>query len=183
LKSFLEGLVGNIEENKSLVLIIDAEKKVLQVEFSSERVKEALSNSGSLLSSHVLLGLLPQADVRGSITTLQTQVVPFLRLPVRDGSLYFAGDIWHNRVEITNEVKTAVSDWESQKWYDLGLQCGNAAANVCLGEETQQNMRREKAAAVTQGFLYSFGGKFNLENLLFCIYDEDQALIFLDVAY
>lgn len=86
---------------------------------------------------------------------------------------HIAGDIWHNRVEITNEVKTAVSDWESQKWYDFGLQCGNAAAHVFLGEETQQNMRREKAAAVTQGFLYSFGGKFNLENLLFCIYDED----------
>jgi len=40
-----------------------------------------------------------------------------------------------------------------------------------------------KFAKVSQGFLEAFNLNFNIEALLFCIYDEDQALLFLDVAY
>jgi hypothetical protein len=96
---------------------------------------------------------------------------------------HIAGDIWHNRVEITKEVHTAIDDWESQKWYDFGLQCGEAAEHVFIGKETQLSLQRQKDAAIQAGFLNAFGGKFNLENLLFCIYEEDQAALMLDVAY
>jgi hypothetical protein len=96
---------------------------------------------------------------------------------------HIAGDVWHNKVEITKEVKTAVDDWEKKKWYDFGLQCGEAAAHVFLGQETQMNIKKENLAKMTKGFYGQFGGKFDLEALLFCIYDEDQAALMLDVAY
>lgn len=96
---------------------------------------------------------------------------------------HIAGDIWHNRVDIGHEVTAAIGDWESQNWYDFGLQCGKAASNVFIGKETQHNIQMEKASAITAGFLNSYGGSFNLENLLLCIYQEDQAALFLDVAY
>ena len=45
------------------------------------------------------------------------------------------------------------------------------------------NIKKENLAKMTKGFYGQFGGKFDLEALLFCIYDEDQAALMLDVAY
>lgn len=42
---------------------------------------------------------------------------------------------------------------------------------------------QEKMAQNAQGFLEAYGGKFNLEALLICIYQEDQALLAFDMAY
>jgi hypothetical protein len=42
--------------------------------------------------------------------------------------------------------------------------------------------KKQNFAKVTQGFLNSYGGKFDIEALLFCIYDEDQAALMVDVA-
>jgi len=44
------------------------------------------------------------------------------------------------------------------------------------------NARKYEVAQILSGMLQAFGGSFNLEALLFCIYDEDQALLMLDVA-
>jgi hypothetical protein len=96
---------------------------------------------------------------------------------------HIAGDIWHNRVEITKEIKTAVSDYEKKKWYDFGLQVGEAAEHVFIGQMTQMLIKKENMAKFTKGYYAKFGGNFDIEALLFCIYDEDQAALMLDVAY
>lgn len=98
--------------------------------------------------------------------------------------VYHVGkDLIHNGVQIFEEVHTAVDDYEQGKWEDFGYQCGMAAAKTFLGQEGQEVAKRQKAALVQQGFYKAFGLTFDLEALLFCIYDEDQALLFLDVAY
>lgn len=42
--------------------------------------------------------------------------------------------------------------------------------------------KKDKVAKVMQGVLEEFGGKFDLYNLLLCIYDEDQAALMLDIG-
>lgn len=96
---------------------------------------------------------------------------------------HVGGDIIHNGVKITEEVETAITDYKTENWYDFGKQCGEAAAHVFLGQESQQELKKMKLAKMYGGFLKAFGGEFNLLNLLLCIYQEDQALLFLDVAY
>lgn len=44
------------------------------------------------------------------------------------------------------------------------------------------NIKKENFALATKGFYSQFGGKFDIGALLFCIYDEDQAALMLDVA-
>lgn len=59
------------------------------------------------------------------------------------------------------------------------------AAEVFVSEESQYYLkkeRKEKAAAMYQGMLEPFGGNFNIEALLMCIHDEDQALLMADIA-
>lgn len=59
------------------------------------------------------------------------------------------------------------------------------AAEVFVSEESQyylKKAKKEKAAALFQGILEPFGGHFNLQNLLMCIHDEDQALLMADIA-
>jgi hypothetical protein len=68
-------------------------------------------------------------------------------------------------------------------YYNFGKHAGEVAAKVYESEETQMNIKKENLAKVTKGLLKAFGGKFDLEALLFCIYDEDQAALMLDVSY
>lgn len=96
---------------------------------------------------------------------------------------HVGGDIIHNGVKITKEVHTAIDDYKSENWYDFGKQCGEAAAQVFLGAESQKELKKKKLAQVMNGFVKPFGGKFDVLALLICINDEDQALLFLDVAY
>lgn len=44
------------------------------------------------------------------------------------------------------------------------------------------NIKKQNFAKFTEGFLKAYGGKLNIEALLFCIYDEDQAALMVDVG-
>lgn len=102
---------------------------------------------------------------------------------------HVGGDIIHNGVKITSEIKNAVSDYNQQKWYDFGLEAGEASAHVFLGSTKEylalaaEDPEKEKQALFFQGFFNAFGYKFDLYQLLVCINQEDQAALFLDVAY
>lgn len=101
---------------------------------------------------------------------------------------HVGGDIIHNGVKITKEIETAVSDYKTEQWYDFGKQCGEAAAQVFLGSPKEymtlaENPQNERMAKFFQGFFNAFGYKFDLYMLLVCINQEDQAALFLDVAY
>lgn len=108
---------------------------------------------------------------------------------VFDSPLSFAyhvgKDLLINGVDIYHDVDTAVTDYKNQNWDDFGYHVGHAAAKAFLGDESQiyfADMHKEQVGLVFEGILEAFGGKFNLENLLLCIYEEDQAALMLDIA-
>lgn len=62
---------------------------------------------------------------------------------------HLAKDLVFNGVEITKEISTAITDYENKNWKDFGYQCGKAAAQVMIGEESQAflaQQQRQKAA-------------------------------------
>lgn len=84
MKSLLEGLVSDIKEESSLILLADAKKELVKVEFISERLEETLVELGLLLllwvlSSHCLVFLRgSKENVSSSLTALLTKAEPFL---------------------------------------------------------------------------------------------------------
>lgn len=88
--------------------------------------------------------------------------------------------------EIYHEVSTAVTDYEQQKWFDFGEEIGMAGARVLLGEQNQyifQEQEKNMVAKFVKGTLETFGGQFNLEALLMCIEQEDQAALVFYEAF
>ena len=94
-------------------------------------------------------------------------------------------DILVNGVQIFQEIETAVADYKSQKWEDFGYTVGEATAKTLLGsgEQIAQIEKKTMVAETFRGILEAYGGSFNIEALLVCISDEDQAALMLDVAY
>ena len=59
----------------------------------------------------------------------------------------------------------------------------SAATLALLGAVSASEGKQDhKVAKISQGALESFGVSVNVEALLFCIHDEDQALIMWDLA-
>jgi hypothetical protein len=101
--------------------------------------------------------------------------------------IHVGKDIIIHGISIYHEVTAAVKALEvtPKKYYDFGFNIGKAAAQIIIGEEGEiayKHVRQQEVAQVLQGIMKSYGGQFSLENLLFCIYDEDQALLMLDAA-
>ena len=90
--------------------------------------------------------------------------------------------------DIYKEVKGAIKAYDAtpKNYYDLGFNVGKAGSQILVGTEEAQlaytHIKKREVAQVLSGIMKSFGGHFNLENLLFCIYEEDQALLMLDVS-
>lgn len=115
-ESLLEGLHSDIKEESSLILLIDAQKELVEIEFVSKGVEEALVELGLLrllrvlkIKGLVLLGRSKE-NVGNSLTALLTKVFVFLGIVVRDGSSYLFSDI----DTIVDDVTTNVpgeGDW------------------------------------------------------------------------
>jgi len=84
-----------------------------------------------------------------------------------------------NGKDIIREVDDSIVQYNSSNWEKFGYDIGEAAAKVILGEESQTDL---KVAKIIQGAMKPFGGHFNLEALLVCVYEEDQAALILDEA-
>lgn len=101
--------------------------------------------------------------------------------------IHIGKDIVIHGISIWHEVSAAVHaiDSNPRQYYDFGFNIGKAAAQVFIGEEGQlayMHVKQRKVSQVLQGVMSAYGGQFSLENLLFCIYDEDQALLMLDAS-
>lgn len=96
-------------------------------------------------------------------------------------------DLLVNGRDIYSEINASVADYKQEKWGDFGYQIGEAAAKVILGQEEAAvpvgNPTLEKVATILQGIIEAFGGHFNLDALLECIQEEDQALMILDASF
>jgi len=125
-------------------------------------------------------------DIKGDWAKLEKMAETFKN--PRSFAWHVGGDIIHNGVKITSEIRTAVDDYKKEQWMDFGKQCGSAASHVFIGSGKDQlapieDTQRDKQAKFFQGFFKAFGYKFDLYALLVCINQEDQAALFLDVAY
>jgi hypothetical protein len=88
-------------------------------------------------------------------------------------------DLLINGRDIYSEINTAITDYSAKNWQGFGYNVGEAAAKVILGDISQKEI---KFAQIMKGAMKSFGGSFNVEALLICIYEEDQAALALDNA-
>jgi len=95
-------------------------------------------------------------------------------------------DLLVNGQDIFAELESAVTDYESSNWEDFGYQVGEAAAKTILGEKpavTMPGAASVKTTEMLRGVIEAYGGHFNLDELLQCVHDEDQALLILDAAF
>ena len=101
--------------------------------------------------------------------------------------IYHVGkDLLVNGVQIYHEIEDATVQYKKGNWEQFGIDLGMATAKTILGEESLQQLghspKQIKLAQIEQGILKAYGGKFDLYALLICIGEEDQAMIFFDVA-
>lgn len=101
--------------------------------------------------------------------------------------LHIGYDIVIHGVSIWHEIQAAIADMKKdpKDYKDFGINIGKAAAQIIIGQETPialEHNKRQKIALVLAGMTEVYGANFNLENLLFCIYQEDQALLMLDAS-
>tara|TARA_B110000285_G_C15086888_1_gene596723 strand:+ start:494 stop:1732 length:1239 start_codon:yes stop_codon:yes gene_type:complete len=95
-------------------------------------------------------------------------------------------DLLVNGRDIFGELETAVTDYESANWHDFGFQVGEAAAKTLIGTEPAVAMPGKasvKTTEILRGVIEAYGGHFDLDALLECVHDEDQALLILDAAF
>ena len=89
--------------------------------------------------------------------------------------VYHVGkDLIINHHEIFSEIKDSITH-NIEQWKAFGIDVGKAAVKALLGE-VPSTPKAIKVAEITQGLIQSYGGYFDLESLLVCIHDEDEAL-------
>ena len=99
--------------------------------------------------------------------------------------------MWHlgkdlivNGVDIFDDIKTGISEYKAGNWENFGKDIGEASAKIFLGtrHKGEKELRAEKVQQLLKGFSNVNGFKFDLLDLLECIYAEDQAALALDVG-
>ena len=97
-------------------------------------------------------------------------------------------DIMINGMSIIHDMKKGVDAYKAKDYKTFGFEVGKIfkMATEHKSMKTQiaaQKPNSKRAAEFAQGFLDAANvGKFNLENLLICIYEADQAALILDVG-
>ena len=119
MKSFLEGLVSDIKEKKGLVLLVDAKKKVQDVEVTSESLKETGVHLSQFHFLLLLLALRSEENVGSSLSAILTEVIPFIRLVVSDSRLDLMGDLDTIVDDVTSNVP-GEGNWALEGLSDFG---------------------------------------------------------------
>jgi hypothetical protein len=92
-------------------------------------------------------------------------------------------DLLVNGKDIYNDINSGISDFHSKNWNHFGQDIGNAASKILLGAaEEKMNDQQKRVAEILQGVSKEANFKFDLLDLLECIYAEDQAAIALDIG-
>jgi hypothetical protein len=185
-KGFLNGAV---QEEK----FTDLEKAVTDAQPVYDDVVKALKDiqSGSaadMIEAVALLGKAMEAskkvvadwDAAKTTDIARLEEMAALFKNPKDLEVKVMTDIKLYGQDIEAEVTTAIADLQAQRFYDLGYQIGEAAFTVLMGEPAQKWV---KSTRMLQGITKSFGGSFNFEALLVCIYDEDNAALAFDMAF
>jgi len=157
---------------------IYADAQKFMTDFNAKDYPDALKDAADIVQE-------VQAAVQDCKLSKNAELAQMTKEFTNPSSLEWSkkGSLSHNHVDIYNELKSAAASFEKNDLRSFGKQIGAAAAKVHGANETQMNIKKENFAKATKGFYGEFGGKFDIGALLFCIYDEDQAALMLDVAY
>lgn len=149
----------------------------------ADKVIAGLKQLADLMST-VKAGMSDCSNLKADWSRLETMVSVF-NSPT--SFAYHVGkDLMVNGQDIFSELETAVTDYESANWKDFGFQVGEAAAKTLIGTEPAVAIPGQasvKTTEILRGVIEAYGGHFDLDALLACVHDEDQALLILDAAF
>ena len=89
---------------------------------------------------------------------------------------YAANKLLINNADVKQDVDAFTANFQAGKFEEAGAMIGS------ISEKTFSGAEQQKVAQMAQGMIQTYGGSFNLEALLICIYEEDQAALALDAA-
>lgn len=92
---------------------------------------------------------------------------------IRNENLLINGD------DVLPRIQAAGVSMVNGDLFNFGKNIGMALKQVANGRDAEPQIKK---AQILQGMLKSFGGHFNLEALLICVDEEDQALLAFDMA-
>jgi hypothetical protein len=85
--------------------------------------------------------------------------------------------VWHigqnvkvNGVDIYREIDDSITQYKAGNWETFGKDIGEASAKIFLGGIKEKDPRADKISQLFEGFAKVNGFKFNLLDLLQCIY-------------
>ena len=119
-------------------------------------------------------GLLPQAKtdcLSSSDVKKMTLIADAFKKPFNFE--YAKSKLLVNNADIQADVEGLVENFEAGKFEEAGALIGSISQKTMKGAELQ------KVAEMTQGLIQAFGGKIDIEALLICIYEEDEAALAL----
>jgi hypothetical protein len=148
----------------------------------ANHVIDGMKQIADLLKT-VKTGMQDCSSLKADWTKLEAMVAVFSN---PTSFAYHVGkDLMVNGQDIFQEIETAVSDYEAGNWENFGYQVGEAAAKTILGNEpaARPGQGSIKTTEILRGVIEAYGGHFDLDALLACVHDEDQALLILNAAF
>ena len=88
-------------------------------------------------------------------------------------------NLFLNGVNVLPQLQASGVSMVNGDLFNFGRNLGDALKMIANGKDAEPEIKK---AQILQGMLESYGGHFNLEALLICIDQEDQALLAFDVA-
>jgi len=176
----LEALLVCIYEEDQAALILYEAVQLLEEAYAQKDIGEAI---GGIIAT--IAGIqqarqgLPACEAIDQSTMNWTkfdQMVAVCENP-KDNMKVIGKDIIFNGKIITKDIAQALDSFRSGDFEQFGEKLGDALIKTTT---LKDNNNKQQVAQFQQGFLKATGvGSFNLEALLVCIYEEDQAALIL----
>jgi gas vesicle protein len=176
----LEALLVCVYEEDQAALILYEAVQILEEAYAQKDIGEAVGGVIALVAAvqQARQGLpaCEAIDKSAMSWTKFDQVVATCEDP-KDHMEVIGKDIVMNGRVITKDIGQALDSFRSGKFEEFGEKLGDALVKTTTLHSTEN---KEQVAKFQQGFLKATGvGSFNLEALLVCVYEEDQAALIL----
>jgi hypothetical protein len=163
------------------LLYVDA--KIAVADFEKKDLKDIISGFKDVaqMIGVIKAGMTDCGHLKEDAEKLEKMVSIYSTLP--SFAWHVGKDLIVNRRDIYNEISSAITDYKGGNWENFGKDIGEASAKVFLGaKELEKENRAQRVKSLFEGFSKVNNFKFNLLDLLECIYEEDQAAIALDIG-
>ena len=166
--------IENVEGKLKCIADIKTIYGDVEVAVDDFKKKDVQDIIAGLKELQTVWGLLPQAKtdcLSSSDVKKMTLIADALQKPFNFE--YAKSKLLVNNADIQADVEGLVENFEAGKFEEAGALIGSISQKTMKGAELQ------KVAEMTQGLIQAFGGKIDIEALLICIYEEDEAALAL----